>query len=57
MLIPVSDNNSLAVVDLMLNNLGCPAGESLKAGLEALVLALYLDRLPALRLLGQRPKA
>ena len=49
---PGSNQNSLAVVDLVLDELGRPAGEGLEAGLKLLVLILNLDRLPAFGLPG-----
>ena len=44
--------DSVAMVDLMLNNLGRPAGEGLNAGLKFLVLPLNLNRLISLALTG-----
>ena len=44
---PISDQHSLTVVDLMLDNLGRPAGEGFEAGLKPLVLIMHLDGLPA----------
>lgn len=41
----VSDQNAVAVVDLMLDDLGRPAGEGPDPGLEGLVLPAYLDLL------------
>jgi len=38
------------VVDFMLNNLSCPAGEGLDTNLKIPVLPAYLDGLPAPRL-------
>lgn len=43
----LSDDHTVAVVDFVLDDLGRPAGESLEAGLEFLVLVLHLDGQPA----------
>ena len=40
------------MVDLVLDDLGRPAGEGLEAGLELLVLVLHFDGLPTLGLSG-----
>ena len=39
----MSNQNSLAVVDLVLDDLRCPAGEGLEPCLELLILPLHLD--------------
>ena len=44
----ISDQNTVAVVDLVLNDLGSPAGESLDPGLKRSVLILHLDLLKPL---------
>ena len=48
----ISDQLPLTVVDLVLDDLGCPAGEGLKADLELLVLVLHFDGFPAFCLSG-----
>ena len=48
----VLDQNTVTVIDLMLDNLGCPAGEGLQPGLELHILIADLDGLPALRFAG-----
>ena len=54
-----SDDNTLAMVDLMLDNLCGPAGEGFQSRLELFVLVLHLDGLPAARFAraGQRQTA
>ena len=42
------NQNAVAMVDLMLDNLGRPAGERLDPGLKLLILPLYLDDLISL---------
>ena len=42
------DQNAIAVVNLVLNNLGCPAGEGFQPGLKGCILVLYLDFLKPL---------
>lgn len=47
-----SYDDSFTVIDLVLNNLRCPAGKGLEPGLEFLILPLHLDGLVAFRFPG-----